>query len=1010
MMIALNTGLVNKPSKDDLGKYSGSFFNADLNAQQLAAHVNSGYAFCSQLEGRKRSSAAFKTMGFLAVDIDHGLTLETALTDDFVKKYGSVVYTTVNHTADHNRFRMVFELQHAMTHSEDVTHALTGLIARFGGDKSCSDAARLFYGSKGCQPLVLRNVLPPEAVQELIALGKEARGRQTRMSEDEGVVNTVRSRNNIPASMTVRAASGEYGTLREFPSRTRIYCPQHADTRPSAFTLRSETGTPGFFCSSCAATFFVADGTHGQHKYRFDYDWSGFQHVSVEEHFLHADENDYVDLQVLRSLKVVHDRYLPYNECTPTIVTGPGRSDNVLGQTPGLDANTGLNVASKLTYIKSPKGTGKTEWLKRLVADYVAAGVSVLLIGHRRALIYATAQRIGLTYYRGKVLTHVDGTKSQHPPEATKHFSICVDSLPKLDTLTQKFDVIIVDEVEQVFGHLLASTLKEQRRPALIHFSHYIEQAKAVYMLDADLDIVAIEVAMSMHKSDVPSWRAIYNAWKPSGGHIELYDTRDHSEIVGELAASLARGERCFVCSNSKKLIKEISAQIEKDSKRPLKSLVITSDNSQDLDIQELVADISARATEFDVIYASPSLGTGIDITFPDGAQLIDTVFGIFKANVNTHFDIDQQLCRVRNPKRISVWISAEKFNFETDAEVIKAELRATEGHHLELLRIEPSGKKVYFEDDLYELIYSLYTARDRASKNNLRQNFIDLRAINGWDVRIVGGDAAAADLGGRITKHGKAHRLAQEYDRQLNAPRLSPDQYFQLRKLERQEMGNPADKSALRRYEIESFYRTPISLDLLEIDREQRFREAIKAYTNLVADPKSLADRDLYAEDDFTTDKPAYLIKQELATDLLKAAGIFEDGGFKPEVEMTAESLKAFAALTRSNKASIERLFGVSVRKDVFYNPVQQLRVFLKIFGLKVRKTGRDQSGDKSTSFYSVCNKSLHEVQSWVELRANEAHRDRWVAERTPVPPEPDRPGLWVGPPCKPVDPLDRR
>ena len=44
------------------------------------------------------------------------------------------------------------------------------------------------------------------------------------------------------------------------------------------------------------------------------------------------------------------------------------------------------------------------------------------------------------------------------------------------------------------------------------------------------------------------------------------------------------------------------------------------------------------------MLLGSPSIGTGIDITFPDGECRVDRVFGFFSPFVNTHTDIDQQL------------------------------------------------------------------------------------------------------------------------------------------------------------------------------------------------------------------------------------------------------------------------------------------------------------------------------------------------------------------------------
>ena len=67
------------------------------------------------------------------------------------------------------------------------------------------------------------------------------------------------------------------------------------------------------------------------------------------------------------------------------------------------------------------------------------------------------------------------------------------------------------------------------------------------------------------------------------------------------------------------------------------------------------------------VILASPSLGTGVDIQ-----ARFDCVFGIFEGTVNTHYDIDQQIYRVRNADEISVWVDVRKFDKEENWKIIK--------------------------------------------------------------------------------------------------------------------------------------------------------------------------------------------------------------------------------------------------------------------------------------------------------------------------------------------------
>jgi hypothetical protein len=117
-------------------------------------------------------------------------------------------------------------------------------------------------------------------------------------------------------------------------------------------------------------------------------------------------------------------------------------------------------------------------------------------------------------------------------------------------------------------------------------------------------------------------------------------------------------------------------------------------DNSQTADIQTFINRIAERFLDYDAVIVSPAIGTGVDITFPNQQSLIDNVYGFFEARINTHFDIDQQISRVRHLKAIRIWITEQTFNFETDPDVIMREVRNTTKASNQLTGIDPDGRR----------------------------------------------------------------------------------------------------------------------------------------------------------------------------------------------------------------------------------------------------------------------------------------------------------------------------
>ena len=969
MLIAINRHIIDK-ALDALQTANGSYENVDITVQQLAAHVAQGHAFCAQHKNHWRKASNFTAAEFLAVDIDHGLTLDAATADDFVQRYASLLYTTPSHRETAHRFRLVFELEEPITDAAEMTAALTGLIARFGGDGSCKDACRMFFGSTGAQLAVLGHRLPVTEVRQLQLRAAE-REVMTDAPSDDGTMrrSVKRSRIDLPPETLIKLASGTAVALRDIPTGIAIHCPMHVDMRPSALALRNRHGNPGIYCSTCSATFFMDDGMNMRSdEYDFNYSWRNVMEISFDEYETYSDHDGIVTLADVRGglVRDLDAKFLPFDEL------GPATNDLV--QTWVQKSRPGEDC--KVTLVKSPKGTGKTKWLEKLVELRRSAGERVLLVGHRRALINATAQRIGLTSYLAESLDPDDASRSGLSTPPDDQYAICVDSLPRMAPSVHCYDVVLIDEVEQVLCHLVSRTL-EKRRDALHTLRHYLRKAKAVYLLDADLGKITIDLLTAMLGDPPPSYQAIINRWKPENRVVQVYGGHQPHQLTGDLVAALQRGERCFVCSNSKRTIDQLFVALPKWVKRPLQSIAITRDNSQTSDIQEFLANVQHRALEFDVILASPAVGTGIDITFPNGEQKIDCVFGIFRDRINTHFDIDQQLCRVRNPGAVKVWISPLEFNFETDAEVIKAELGAAASEHLEFIGIDDDGMRRYNHDPLYDEVFAVVTAAQRASKNRLLHNFIELRKANGWTVEQIANDDKAATVGRKLSKAARDEIKRLESERMLTARAIDLEEYLSLRDKERQERIDDQDKPALRRHEIESFYREQLTSELLSFDDQGGMRERIRLFEIVRGSEEEARRQDFAARDRLHQDQPALVQKRAFVLQALEASGLMVDGQISRDATVDAGGLKKFADHVHKNKLFVEWAFDMNVRKDLVRNPVRQLQDVIKLIGWKLISYDRDQSGGTSKVLYQLDQERLTKLDEVIDRRAEHARSD---------------------------------
>jgi hypothetical protein len=169
--------------------------NAEMTGPMFADHIMNGFAFSPGIlkpnaTGRKPSTRDIKTAQIFAIDIDNDIKTHNSITkkydkhiktvqegywtyreakkDAIIKKYAHLIYTTPSHKDGYERFRIVFVIQKPILNPHDYGKMITPLIDRFGGDKSCSNIDRLFYGHRACELELFGNIIRYEDLRNAI--------------------------------------------------------------------------------------------------------------------------------------------------------------------------------------------------------------------------------------------------------------------------------------------------------------------------------------------------------------------------------------------------------------------------------------------------------------------------------------------------------------------------------------------------------------------------------------------------------------------------------------------------------------------------------------------------------------------------------------------------------------------------------------------------------------------------------------------------------------------------
>lgn len=175
VQIAVNRKYDSKIAKDAQlsvwNRFNGTFKTESLDLAGLAAVIQAGHAITA-VHKSYRKKDNFISAQHLGLDFDTEdarSSLDTLQADEFISKYGALLYTTASHTPQKPRARVLFILEQPITDPEQYRRAALALIARYGMvDEHCKDAARVWFGAKGCEVRVLGNLLPSQVLENLM--------------------------------------------------------------------------------------------------------------------------------------------------------------------------------------------------------------------------------------------------------------------------------------------------------------------------------------------------------------------------------------------------------------------------------------------------------------------------------------------------------------------------------------------------------------------------------------------------------------------------------------------------------------------------------------------------------------------------------------------------------------------------------------------------------------------------------------------------------------------------
>lgn len=300
-----------------------------------------------------------------------------------------------------------------------------------------------------------------------------------------------------------------------------------------------------------------------------------------------------------------------------------------------------LPLGEQVLLVKSAKGSGKTTALKAHLGD----NAKVLVVAHRNSLVGKLAHDFGLRHHLEK--PGKEGVSAY----LSNRLAVTLNSLWKVQRRVP-YDVVVLDESEQVLSHFFSGTMKGRENANLQALLFAVRKAKQVIAMDADLSWTTLNfVGTALPDAKLT---IIRNTHQPAqGSRLGVFHDKRHLEDV---IVEALKTQRCFIVSDEKRYLQRLAVRLREAGKG--KILEINSDTATNAEVLKFLHDPVANTARYSAILASPTIMSGIDLSFPSDEVVFERVFGVFHGSFMTHHECDQLLSRVRQTLRMDVWIT----------------------------------------------------------------------------------------------------------------------------------------------------------------------------------------------------------------------------------------------------------------------------------------------------------------------------------------------------------------
>ena len=315
--------------------------------------------------------------------------------------------------------------------------------------------------------------------------------------------------------------------------------------------------------------------------------------------------------------------------------------------------------ACQIVGLKSPKNTGKTEYLSNIANQNTWNGKKVLVITHRIQLGRALCDRFGVDY--------IDGWRKSK--QKILGMGLCIDSLhPSSQARFNPQDwegaSVFIDEVDQVLWHLFNSDTCRSKRVAILKtlrelLKTVIATGGKIYLSDADLSSISIDYIKSISDYSQQPF-IIENTYQRTVKRLLYnYGGSSPAALYEKLKEAIEQGQKVIIHVSGQKSNSTWGTQVLKRNLQNLfpnkKILRIDAESVADRNhpAYKVMSQLNEVLPRYNIVIASPTIETGVSIDVDHFDSVWCIAWGVQSVD-----SVCQTLERVRSDVPRHLWIN----------------------------------------------------------------------------------------------------------------------------------------------------------------------------------------------------------------------------------------------------------------------------------------------------------------------------------------------------------------